>query len=158
MIHEATKKYEWEALESEHQEKPVDWYWALGIIVVVGTILCIISKNYLFGVLLVFGGIMIGYYANDKPKPVRVELSDRGVRLDNDLYTYDTMGNFWIYTDHKNRNRLAIITGRKIMPQVVLTLPESPSPLEIRTYLSQFLEEKEIKPSFIDLLAESVGL
>lgn len=158
MIHEATKKYEWDALEYEHLEKTTDWYWALGIIIVVGVILCIISKNYLFAVLLAFGGGMIGYYGNDKPKPVHVELSDRGVRLDNDLYTYETMGNFWMHTDHKNRKRLTIITGRKILPQTTVTLPDSIPATDIRNYLLTFLEEKEIKPSALDLLAESVGL
>ncbi len=158
MIHAQTKKYEWDALEYDHQEKSTDWYWALGIIIVVGVVLCIISHNYLLAVLLAVGGSMIGYYANDKPKPVHVELSDRGIRLDQDLYTYDSMGNFWMHTDHKNRNRLTIITGRKVMPQTTVTLPDSVSATELRAYLMRFLEEKEIKPSIIELIAESVGL
>jgi hypothetical protein len=158
MIHAQTKKYEWDALEYEHQEKSTDWYWALGIAIVVGTILCIISHNYLLAVLLVFGGFMIGYYADDKARHVHIELSDRGVKIDNDLYIYESMGHFWMYTDHKNRNRITIITGRKIMPQTTLTLPETIPATEIRDYLLQFLEEKEIKPSIIDLLSESIGL
>lgn len=101
---------------------------------------------------------MIGYYGNDKPKPVHVELSDRGIKLDHDLYTYETMGNFWMYTDHKNRNRMTLITGRQILPQVTITLPDSVPATEIRQYLMQFLEEKEIKPSVMDMLAETVGL
>jgi len=44
------------------------------------------------------------------------------------------------------------------MPQTTVTLPASIPATEIRTYLLAFLEEKEIKPSVIDLLAESVGL
>ena len=158
MIHDATKQYEWDAMEYEHQEKSTDWYWALGIIVIIGAVLCIISHNYLFAVLLIFGGIMIGYYGNDRPKPVHVELSERGMKLDENLYTYETMGNFWMYTDHKDRNRLTVITGRKVLPQTTLTLPENIPAVEIRSYLSEFLEEKEIKPSVLDLLAESVGL
>ncbi len=158
MIHEATKKYEWDALEYDHLEKTTDWYWALGIIVVVGTILCIIAHNYLLALVLVMGGGMIGYYANEKPRPIHVELSERGMKLDQNLYTYDTMGNFWMHTDHKNRKRLTVITGRKILPQTSLTLPDTIPPVELREYLSQYLEEKEIKPSLMDILAESVGL
>lgn len=158
MIHAQTKKYEWDAFEYEHQEKSADWYWALGIIVIVGCILCIISHNYLFAVLLAFGGGMIGYYGNEKPRPVHVELSDMGIKLDQDMYIYETMGNFWMYTDHRNHHRITFITGRKIMPQTTVTLPDSIPATEIRTYLLNFLEEKELKPNVIDLLAESVGL
>jgi hypothetical protein len=158
MIHAQTKKYEWDALEYDHVEKTTDWYWALGIIVVVGIILCIISKNYLLAILLFLGGIMLGYYGNEKPKRAHVELSDRGMKIDNDLYLYETMGNFWMYTDPKGRNCLTVITGRKVMPRTTVTIPDSVSGAEIRAYLMRFLEEKELKPSIIELIAESVGL
>lgn len=158
MIHAETKKYEWDALEYEHQEKPVDWYWALGIIVVVGAVLCIIGDNYLLAILLVIGGIMLGYYGNDKPRPTHVEISERGIKLDKNLYSYESMGNFWMHTDHKNRKCLTIITGRKIMPQTTLVLSEDISAPELRNYLMKFLKEQEIKPSIINLLAESLGL
>ena len=158
MIHDQTKKYAWQGMEHEHMEKTTDWYWGLGIVVITGVIIAIISKNYLLAVLLVMGGIMLGFYANDKPEPVTVELSERGVKLNKDLYIYETIQSFWMYQDHKKRDQLLIVTGRKILPQRIITLPENIPATEIRNYLLQFIEEKESKPTMIDILAESFGL
>ena len=160
MIHDQTKQFEWEAMEFEHYEKSTDWYWALGIAIVTGCILSIITKNYLLAVLLFLGGIFIGYFANEKPASVHVEISDRGIKLNKDLYLYDSISSFWMYIDHKGHHRISLITARKVMPQRVLTLPDQdgPTSVAIRDYLLERVEEKESKPSAIDLLAESVGL
>jgi len=106
MIHESTKQYEWDAIEHEHSKKSVDWFWALGIIILTGIILSIISKNYLLAILLALGGALIGWRANDDEELVHVEISERGIKLNRDLYTYDTIKSFWMYVDHRDRNRL----------------------------------------------------
>lgn len=158
MIHDQTKEYEWDAVEFDHQEKSVDWYWGLGIVVVTGIIISIITANYLLAVLLLMGGILLGFYANDKPHPVHVELSERGIKMNDDLYTYDTISSFWMYVDHKDRNRLILVTGRPVMPQRIVMLPDDISAKDLREYLLEFIEEKETKPSAIQMLAESFGL
>jgi hypothetical protein len=158
MIHEQTKKYEWDAIEFAHKEKSTDWYWALGIAIVTGCVLAIIAHNYLLAVLLILGGLLLGFYANDKPHPVHVELSERGIRMNKDLYTYETLKSFWMYQDRQNNNRLMIVTGRPVMPQRIVTLSETTSPNELRAYLLRYLEEKETKQSIIDILAEAIGV
>lgn len=158
MIHDQTKTFEWDAMEFEHRIKSTDWYWGLGIVFVTAIVLCIISHNYLLAALLFIGGIMVAVYANDVPKSVHVEISERGIKLDRDLYTHDTIKSFWMYVDHNDRNRLILVTGRSVMPQRIVTLPDTIEATDIREFLLNFIEEKEVKPSTIDLLAEAVGL
>ncbi len=158
MIHDHTKQFVWDGMEHEHVEKSTDWYWGLGIVIVTGIVIAIVSKNYLLAVLLLLGGIMLGVYANDKPEPVHVEISERGIKLNRDLYIYETIASFWMYRDHKDRNQLVVVTGRKIMPQRIISIPETISPVEVRKYLLEFIEEKETKQNMIDMLAESFGL
>ena len=158
MIHEQTKKFEWDATETDHREKTPDWYWALGIVILLACVLCIISKNYLLALLLIVGGVMIAYYGNDKPMPVHIELSERGIKLNDDLYTHDTIKSLWMYVDHKKRNRLSITTSRTVLPERIVTLPEDIPATMIRNYLLRFSEEKETNPSLIAIIAETVGL
>ena len=158
MIHEQTKKFEWDASEVDHREKTVDWYWALGIAVVVGCVLCIIAKNYLLAILIALGGLLLAFYGNDRPMPVHVEISERGIKMNDDLYTHETIKSFWMYVDHKKRNRLSIITSRTALPERIVMLPDDISAREIRAYLLRFAEEKETNPSLLNVLAETVGL
>jgi len=158
LIHEQTKRFEWDATEVDHREKTTDWYWGLAIVVIVGAALCIVSKNYLLALLIVLGGVMIAYYGNDKPMPVHVELSERGIKLNENLYTHETIKSFWMFVDHKKRNRLSIMTGRAVLPERIVTLPDTIPATTIRDYLLKFSEEKETNPSLIAILAETVGL
>ncbi len=158
MIHEQTKAYEWDGSEYDHLEKSVDWYWGLGIVVVTISVIAIISGNYLLAVLLILGGIMLGFYANDKPIPAHIELSERGIKINADLFIYASIKSFWVYKDHRNRDRLVIVTGGKILPIRVVTLSPDIPATDVRNYLLNFLAEKETKPSMIDLIAETVGL
>ena len=63
-----------------------------------------------------------------------------------------------MYQDHKKKNQILIVTGRKVMPQRIISLPDDIPAIEIRKYLMQFIDEKESKPTIIDILAESFGL
>lgn len=158
MIHEATKKFSWDAVEVEHAPKSADWYWALGIAAVAGIVLSILGHNYLLAILLALGAIMIGWHANDVPGTVHVEISERGVKLDRDLYPYELIKSFWMFTDHKGRNRILFVTGRAVMPERVLTLSPDVSANDLREYLMDFIEERETYPSAITTLAENLGL
>lgn len=158
MIHDQTKEYEWDAVEFAHREKSTDWYWGLGIAILTGCILSLIAHNYLLAVLLMIGGILLSIYANDRPRSVHVELSARGIKMNDALYTYETLKSFWMYQDHQNHNRLIIVTGRPVMPERIVTLPDTISPLELRNHLLKFMEEKETKPSIIDVLVDAIGV
>lgn len=157
MIHDQTKKYSWDATETEHPQKSVDWYWGLGIVIVTGIILSIVGKNYLLAVLLGLGGVLLGYSANDKPHPVSVEVSGRGIKINKDLYIYENIVSFWMYTDAQNKNQLLLVTRRAWMPKHIISLPDSFSAEELRQYLLDYVEEKETKPSTIDAFIEVIG-
>lgn len=158
MIHQQTKRYEWDGTEHEHVEKSVDWYWGLGIIMVTGIIIAIISKNYLLALLLFIGGVLLGYYANDKAEPVHVEISERGIKLDEVFFSYDTMKSFWMYQDAQKKNQLMLITGRSLLPERILSIPDTIPPLELHAFLIERMEEKETKRSSLNIIAETLGL
>jgi len=158
IIHEQTKILEWDAIEFNHRPKSNDWYWALGIAVIAGCVLAIISKNYLLAILLFVGGILIGLSA-EKPHPgVHVEISERGIRMNDQLYPYESIASFWMYRDHHGHDRIIVTTSRAVMPLRSITLPPDVPATELREFLLHFIPEIETKPSSIDLIAETLGL
>lgn len=158
MIHDQTKKYEWDATETSYREKSVDWYWGLGIIIVTGIIICILTKNYLLSVILLLGGFLVGYHANDKPGSVHVSISEHGIKINKDLYMYENIVSFWMYTDQFGKNRLILKTNRNMAPQHILRFSDDLPANEIRAYLKRYIEEKEEKPSIIHIIADGFGL
>src|SRR5512138_1931804 len=96
---ESDNKLVWSALEYEEKERSRDWFWALGIIVATSAIASIIFENYFFATLIVLGGTLLGFFALKKPDTVVYELNDKGLKIRDRLYPYESIKAFWVQVD-----------------------------------------------------------
>ena len=114
------KKLEWTALEYEEKERGVDWFWALGIIVVASSVASFIYGNFFFGLLLIIGGILLGAFAVKKPDLVFYELNKKGLKIKNRLFPYENIKSFWVKRDNI-KPILFIKSERLFMP--IISMP-----------------------------------
>jgi hypothetical protein len=157
MIHEDTIEFSWDTYEYEHREKSADWYWALGILVVVGATIAFITKNFLFGFLLLLGGFMMGLFASKKNDPISVEISVRGVSLNGKTMNFADIKAFWMYRNPFGIRKLVMKTNRNFAPMVSLPIPDDMRATDLREFLLTKVPEQELKESFVDLLLERIG-
>ena len=113
------EKLEWSALEYEEKNQSNDWFWALGVIVVAGSITSIIFANYFFAALLIISGILLGFFAIKKPETVYYELNNKGLKIKSRLYPYEKIKAFYIQTE--NKPLLFIKSERFFMP--IISIP-----------------------------------
>jgi hypothetical protein len=92
----------WQALEYEEKDMTSDWFWALGVIIVTGSIASMIYHNYFFATLIVLGGLLLGFFAKKKPEMVSFELNKKGLKIREQLYPYLNIKSFYIQTENKN--------------------------------------------------------
>lgn len=155
------EKIEWSELEYEEKERSVDWFWALGVIVVAGSIASILFKNYFFAMLLIISGIMLGFFAIKKPEVVPYELNNKGFKIKNRLYPFDTIKSFYVQIKVPNteiiKPTLFIKSDRILLP--VLSIPiEINSAKKIREImLSQKIVEEVMKEHPSDKIMENLG-
>lgn len=109
----------WSALEYEEKTRSNDWFWALGIIIVAGSITSIIFANYFFAALLIISGVLLGFFAVKKPETVQYELNDKGLKIKTRLYPYGKIKAFYVQTE--NNPLLFIKSERFFMP--ILSMP-----------------------------------
>lgn len=125
MEKEEDNKLVWSALEYEDKERSQDWFWALGIIVVTGGIASIIFENYFFAFLLVLGGALLGFFAKKKPETLQYELNEKGLKIGDRIYPYESITAFWIQVDFtpdsKVKPILFVHSERAFMP--VISIP-----------------------------------
>ena len=145
-------KLSWTLVEYEEKEKNTDWFWALGLIVIAGSVTAFIFKNYFFSALLVIGGILIGYFAKKKPDMVDYELNMKGFQIKNRIFLYKEIEAF-----HINREKgptMLLKTNRFMFP--VLSIPiEQTHIYEIRNILiNQNIKEEEIKETMPEKIME----
>lgn len=138
-----SKELVWSALEYEEKERSSDWFWALGIIVITSSIASIIFESYFFAVLLILGGLLLGFFATKKPDIITYELNDKGLQIGSRLYPYENIKAFWVQADFTPgadvKPIFFIHSERAFMP--VLSIPIN---LDIAEDIHSIMSEKEI--------------
>ena len=152
---EEKEKIEWSALEYEEKERSVDWFWALGIIVVAGSITSLIYGNYFFAILLILSGILLGFFAIKKPEMVSYELNKKGLKIKTRLFPYESMKSFFVQTTPKPM--LFVKSSRMFMP--ILSMPiEDNLAEDIRSLLlSNNVQEEKMKEGPSERIMERLG-
>lgn len=89
-------KIEWLAPEYDHKEQSVDWFWALGVIMVATSIAAIIYKNYFFAILIILGGGLLWHFSLRKPGMIDYELNEDGLKIKNRMHPYENIKHFWV--------------------------------------------------------------
>jgi len=145
----------WRAEEHRHQERGSDWYWALGVIAVSLALTAILFNNILFALIIVLAAVTFGMLASRPPKVVDFVLGERGLMVDDTLFTYEEMFAFWV--EDGDTPTLLIDTPRFMAPDLVLPLNDA-DPDEVRAFLKERVPEVELHESFLYKLMEFFGL
>ncbi|MEK7088891.1 MAG: hypothetical protein AAB913_02045 [Patescibacteria group bacterium] len=153
---DSDKKLEWTALEYEEKERGNDWFWALGVIVVAGSVTSFIYSNYFFGLLLIIGGILLGAFAIKKPDLVFYELNEKGLKIRNRLFPYENIKSFWVKREGE-KPTLFIKSERLFMPIISMPIEQNFAE-EIRNFmLGGNVIEEEIKEHPSEKIMDSLG-
>ncbi|MFA6585974.1 MAG: hypothetical protein WCS86_02320 [Candidatus Paceibacterota bacterium] len=150
------KKLEWSELEYEEKERGNDWFWALGVVVVAGSIASFIYSNYFFGLLLIISGILLASFAIKKPDLVFYELNEKGLKIRSRLYPYENIKSFWVQKDSL-KPTLFINSERLLIP--ILSIPiKQYNAEEIRNaFLLNNVPEEEMKEHVSEKIMDSLG-
>ena len=157
MIHNQTKKMEWEAPEHSIVERRPDWFWGIGILTVAGIVIAILTKNYLLAFIILISGVLLVLFSLEKPKTLRVEVSEQGIKVNRDLYPFRNLKSFWLYESAAGRAMLMLNADRSIRPIFSLPLAQTVDPVILRNELLKFIPEVEYQESLTDKIAEKIG-
>jgi len=101
MLHDATTVFLWDSPEFEFRHKSPDWYWTIGLIGLLLTLLAIFSmQDFFFAGFALLATILIIVLAKRRPSMMRVELSESGVRIADTSIPFQKIDAFWIDTEY----------------------------------------------------------
>ena len=159
------QKLEWSALEYEEKERSQDWFWALGVIVVAGSLASIIYNNYFFAALIIISGILLGFFAVKKPEVISYELNDKGLKIRTRLYPYENIKSFWIQLSvptrepgEKDLKPIFFIKSERLFMPIISIPIDNNFAEEIHFIMSEksILEEEMTEHAFSQIM-ESLG-
>jgi hypothetical protein len=142
---------QWKGVPYIAKQKSVDWFWILGLIVLLGTIFAIYLQNYTFAAVIFVGGIAIGLFANENISEKEYVLRKDGIEIDDTFISYSEIASFSVFTEGLASRRQLLLTLKKtFFVHVSIPLPEEIDPEEVRIILRRFILEKKRLPDLSD--------
>ena len=147
----------WHAPTHEYAERSTDWYWALGVLALAGAVLAIFFGNILLAVIIGLASFIVGFLAIKEPRMCEIEVNERGVRVDTNLYPYRSLKSFAIDDESRERVQLIVMTTSILNPELVLPLGDHVTPEQLKAALLQKLPEGEHVESALSRIADVFG-
>lgn len=91
----------WQAFDKTDKERKVDWFWALGIIAIAGSVLAFLFGNFLFGVFILLAVVILIFLITQKPKRIECSLNEKGITIDGTLTPYQKIKGFYLDETHE---------------------------------------------------------
>jgi hypothetical protein len=135
------------------------WFWAVGIIAFVIIVLAVLFKNYPFAMLILIGTVTLLYISGRKPKPIKIEITNRYIAIGEEEKYYQDLKQFWIEQkrDKEKRPVLLLLTRKGFAPLTTIPLPIEINTEDLRQKLLKHMEEKEMAESGIYEMMEKLG-
>lgn len=120
---ETINKIEWTALEYNHKEHSVDWYWAIGLITLALIISTVWMKSYLFAFFIFISGISLVFFSLRHPQEVTFLIEKGGLRMGRDKYSWEKIKGFNI-VKRDEQNKLLIEIDKYFLPVYTIPIPD----------------------------------
>jgi hypothetical protein len=149
---------EWEGREYDHNPKSADWYWAVGIIAVAGTVASILFGDYLVAILIIIAATALALHAAKQPPIHRFRLVDDGLLVGEEVHPFSRMISFSMLEDIDGElpPLLSIKTHSWLSPHLVIPL-EGVDPDAVYAFFLAHVTEEAHPHSFSDLVAAWLG-
>jgi hypothetical protein len=146
----------WHTLEYKKKEKNADWYWAVIIIAISIVVTSIMMHNILFAILVVLSVTTLLMFSNREPMVIEVEINDRGIRVEKELYPFTSLEAFWIDLSDRDDPKIILRSKKAVMPLIVIPIDEY-NHEDIRLVLLDKLGEKEMHEPFSQKIMTKLG-
>jgi hypothetical protein len=144
----------WQALERPYRNHPADWFFAVGIIALALAVGAFLFDNTLFGILIILATISVFVQVKRVPRTLEYEASNRGIKVGNFLYPYQTLESFGI--DEDGRPLLILKSTKSLMPQVEIPLGDTDGET-VRVFVARFLPEETLRQSTFQKILDYLG-
>jgi hypothetical protein len=148
-------KVEWDALEYNHKERSVDWYWSVGLITIVVCVIAIWTKSYVFGIFLLIAGASLVLFSIRHPQKVNFSIETSGLTMGKDKYEWSRIKGFDIKKG-EDISKLLIETNKHFLPVYTIPIPNDLVP-EVKESLQKIIPLIELSESQSLIFMEKLG-
>ncbi len=118
----ALNTIEWSAPEYDHKERSVDWFWTIGLVTLIATIVAIWFASYVFAIFIFISGGCLIMFTLRPPLEINFSIETEGLTIGKDMYEWKNLKGFNI-KKKKESAKLLIETRKYFLPVYTIPLP-----------------------------------
>ncbi len=136
--------FSWQASEYSYHEKGFLWYFIIVVIAILSVAAAVYFKQWLLIAVIIMFVIVFIQYAKRKPKLREYAISEKGLKIDDEIYLFKQMRSFWFTSGHEGMI-LNLQPLKKI--SIFISAPLGDIKVEdIRAIIGKYLpEQKKLK-------------
>ena len=148
--------FQWQGHEFEHSEKSSDWYWVMGAIAGLALLLALLTKNFLFAVIIIIASFATYLINKHGPNFVDFSIKQDGIRAGDQFYKFESIKSFWIQ-EEREPVRLVLELDRIFFPHTYIPLGDMDIN-DIKGHLKEIIDEIEYEEPFGEKILEIFGI
>ncbi len=131
---------EWQFPEFVKYKRSRSWYITAGIVVALLLIYSAVTANILFAMIIVIASIIFIINQKREPKMVSFKITEEGIVVDETLYEWPEIKNFWIIYEPPKVKNLYFEFKSLLLPRLPIPLQDQ-DPVKIREILLDHIDE-----------------
>jgi len=131
---------EWQFPEFVKYKRSQRWYITAGIIVALLLIYSAVTANILFAMIIIITSVIFILNQKRDPKMVSFKITEEGVIIDETLYEWPEIKNFWIIYEPPKVKNLYFEFKSLLLPRLPIPLQDQ-DPVKIREILLDYIDE-----------------
>lgn len=152
----------WEEYSHLYFPKDKDWKWSVAIISITIALISFMFSNITFGVLILVATTILLLHAFKEPHIIRFEINTKGVRVNQEFWSFIDIRSFWIEDnrEHHIHSRILFSTNGILDSLLVISLPLNATNDEIHDIheeLVKILPEERMNESIFQKALEYLG-
>ncbi len=147
----------WRAAEYEYKKRTLSWHLTVAAVVLGGAVLSFITGNFFFGLFLIGAGILVFFFAKQKPPICEFIISEEMIEIvDKMKIPLDSIKEFSIRSRPGALDELIIRKNVRVNPYVRIQI-ETKLGEKIRETLSKKIKEVEYEEPIVDIISDYFG-
>ncbi len=131
---------EWQFPEFVKYQRNRRWYIIAGISVALLLIYSAFTANILFAMIIIIASIIFIINQKRDPKMISFKISEEGIVVDETLYEWPEIKNFWIIYEPPKVKNLYFEFKSLLLPRLPIPLQDQ-DPIKIREVLLDYIDE-----------------
>jgi hypothetical protein len=144
-------------IPANHKVRSVDWFWAIGLITLIGAGTAFFVGNHLFGIFILLGGSLLFYTNLNESNDSTVHINEKEITVNGLHYKSKNMRGFAITKNSNEEDILIIRTDRFFMPMLILHIADDVSLKNLEEILIKRVTKEDLREPPANALAEKLG-